>query len=151
MAGWKNKITDKREAFCQAYSKQPDAADAFLKAGFQAKDRRMAQICGCKLLKLPAVQERLRELNTQHAKATVADAQEIREKLTAIVRQELSEEVLMSVLKGDHSVVENHKKKNDVRCALKALELLGKMGGMFTENLNLNGGVQIVVRDDLTE
>lgn len=151
MAGWKNKLTDKREAFCQLYSKYPDAADAFLKAGFQAKNRATAQICGCKLLKLPAVQERLRELNAQHAKESVADAQEIREKLTAIVRQELSEEVLMAVLKGDHSVVENHKKKNDVRCALKALELLGKMGGMFTENLNLNGGVQIVVRDDLTE
>lgn len=147
----RNKVTDKRERFCQAYSKNPDVADAYMQAGFKAKDRYTAQIAGHRLLALPAIQQRLQELNKEQANKNIADAQEIKEKLTAIVRQELSEEVLMAVLKGNHSVVENHKKKNDVRCALKALELLGKMGGMFTENLNLNGGVQIVVRDDLTE
>lgn len=146
-----NSLTDKRERFCQLYSKNPNMADAYMQAGFKAPDRITAQKAAYGLLKLPAVQQRLQELNREQANKNIADAQEIKEKLTAIVRQQLSEEVLIAVLKGDHSVVENHKKKNDVRCALKALELLGKMGGMFTENFNLNGGVQIVVRDDLTE
>ena len=142
-------VNQKQEAFCREYARTGNAIDAYIKAGYKAKDRDSQNVQIRKLMLNERVQERLRELNNMQAKETIADAQEIKEKLTAIIRQSCDEEVLMSVLRGDRSEVEKHKKKNDVRCALKALELLGKMGGMFTENYQISGGVQVQIKDDL--
>ena len=142
-------LTQKQEVFCREYARTGNAFDAYKKAGYESKEKPSITVQINRLLKKKAVIERLKELNDMDGNKAVADAQEIKEKLTAIIRQSCDEEVLMSVLRGDRSEVEKHKKKNDVRCALKALELLGKMGGMFTENYQIAGGVQVQIKDDL--
>ena len=144
-----NGLTQKQELFCQEYVRTGNAFEAYKKAGYESKVKPSLTVQTNRLLNNAKVQARLKELNEMNASNAVADAQEIKEKLTAIIRQSCDEEVLMSVLRGDRSEVEKHKKKNDVRCALKALELLGKMGGMFTENYQISGGVQVQIKDDL--
>lgn len=146
-----NGLNQKQEKFCVEYVRTCDPLKAYYSAGYKSKTDVGARIQITKLMNRPEIQKRIRELNNMVAKETILNNDEIRERLTQIALQQLDEEVLMSVLRGDRSEIEKHKKKGDLRTALKALELLGKSSGMFTEQYKIDGGVQVVVKDDLEE
>lgn len=147
-----NGLNDAQERFCLEYIKDGHGARAYEAAGYKAKTRSSAQANACRLLKNPAIIARLGELRDKGASKAIADGRELKERLTEIIRQHASEEVLCNVGIGKgRSQIEKHVKKGDLRCVLKAIELLGKMGGHFTENVNLTGGVQVIVRDDLED
>lgn len=127
----------RQEAFCQAYSKSGNATEAYKAAGYKPKSDNAAAANASALLRNHKVAARLKELGDVKEKAGIADADEQKQFATAVVRGELSDRdgkpVPMSV-------------------RLKALELLGKMQGLYVNHVETNLSVQpVVIRDDLGE
>lgn len=145
-------LTVRQEKFCIEYAKTGDAALSWKAAGYKAKNDSVASVGSCKLLKRPEIQKRLAEIHQRVEDDSIADIKEIKQRLTAILRQTADEEVLMTegVEKGVTETV-RYKKKADLRTAAKAAELLCKMMGAFTENVNHTGAIPVVIRDDLDD
>lgn len=142
-------LNPKQEKFCLEYAKTGHALESYMTAYGQT-DRKCAQTGSVRLMKLPKIQNRIREINSQVVSSSIADISEIKERLTAILRQTAEEEVLMTegVEKGVTQTVK-HLKKADLRTVTKAAELLAKMAGAFNDGNTVNVGVQVVINDDL--
>lgn len=145
-----NGLTVKQEQFCLEYAKTGDAQESYRKVYNPTATMAVAAANANRLLKRSGVIARLQELQRQVARSSIADITEIKERLTAILRQEAEEEVLMTegVEKGVTETV-RYKKKADLRTAAKAAELLAKMAGAFSDGTQMNVGVQVVIKDDL--
>jgi len=62
----------RQEKFCQEYIKSAEPADAYLKAGYRSKNRRVAGICAIQLLTKPNILNRLRELQEKTTQVFIA-------------------------------------------------------------------------------
>ena len=147
-----NGLTIRQEKFCLEYAKTGDARESYKKAGYKYKNEAVAQVGATRLLQRPDIKKRLTELQKRAEDDSIADIKEIKRRLTAILRQTAEEEVLMTefVDKGVSETV-RYKKTADLRTAAKAAELLLKQMGAFTDNVNVSGGVRVVISDDLKE
>lgn len=145
-------LTVRQEKFCIEYAKTGDSQASFRAAGYKAKNDAVAGVGAAKLLRMPEVQKRLAEIQKRVEDDSIADIKEIKQRLTAILRQTAKEEVLMTegVEKGVTETV-RYKKTADLRTAAKAAELLCKMMGAFTENVNHTGAVPVIIKDDLDD
>lgn len=76
------------EKFCQAYVKEPHATKAAIVAGYSKKS---AHVIGCKLLKVPKVQQRMLELQEQWAAKYDLDRDKVWRKLSLIINADLSD------------------------------------------------------------
>lgn len=141
------KLTQKQELFCVEYAKTGNGANSAVKAGYAPKN---ARITASKLLTQPNIQHKLQELNKKYVKSSIADIQEMQEKLTDIIRQNASEEIVLAVSKGRYAEVEHDTKKAGLHDVVNAISLLGKMQGAFTDNLKLDIS-PVVIKDDLDE
>ena len=134
----------RQESFCLEYAKCGNATEAAIKAGYAKK---YAGTNADKLLKNTNVQQRLKELAEMMESEKIADAKEMQEVLTTIIRQQLQEEVPMVVNNGDWSEVELVKKKSSIKDVINAINTLGKMHGLFNEKLNINIEPITIVED----
>lgn len=139
-----SKLTEKQKAFCDYYIQTLNATESAKKAGYSEKTARKI---GHENLTKPDIQtyisERLAELESKR----VADAKEVLEYLTSVMRGEQSEEVVVVESIGDFmSEARIVSKKLNARERIKAAELLGKRYALFTDKVdsNLNVGIQIV-------
>ena len=142
-------LTIKQEKFCIEYAKSGNARQAYKDAGYQCKNDASCDASASQLLRNPKVKERLAELTNEAKNASIADIAEMQEKLTAVIRQELEEEVIIVESQGAFSQARKMKKKPAIKDVINAIEKLGKMQGAFTENVNLNGSVGVVIIDDI--
>ena len=142
-------LTIKQEKFCIEYAKSGNARQAYKSAGYQCKNDASVDASASQLLRNPKVKERLAELVEEVKDASIADIKEMQEKLTEIIRQEAEEEVIVVESKGDFmSEARKMKKKPAIKDVISAIEKLGKMQGAFTENLNVNGTIPVVIAGD---
>lgn len=143
--------SEKQERFCQLYAKSGNATQSFIDAGYSVESKNAAAVRAHALLnKNSNIQERLRELHEEVDSKAIADIKEMQETLTKIIREELNEEVLMTVGCGEgFSQVISKRKQAALKDRLKALELLGKMQGAFVDNVNLTGNVPVTFIEDL--
>lgn len=148
-----SKLTSMQEKFCQLYAATGNATQAFKDAGYAWKSEGAAAKNASNLIhKNSNIQKRLRELSDKAETEAIASIQEMQETLTQIIREELSEEVLMSEGDGDGmSHIVSKRKKAALKDRLKALELLGKMKGAFIDKVQVNGNVPVTFVDDLLE
>lgn len=143
-------LTEKQEKFCVEFSRTGDAGKSYAAAGYKANSSYAASANGCRLLTDPKIKERLQELHNTKTNAAIADAQEIKERLTAILRQETEEEVIVNEGCGDGiSKGTVRRKKAGTREALKAAELLGRMAGAFDDRVTVKNLIPVVIKDDL--
>ena len=144
------KLTEKQKRFCEEYLIDPNAAQAAVRAGYSEKTARFAsQWINEKNLQKPTskyipemrqyIDERLEELHN----ARTADAQEVVEYLTSVMRGESESEeiVLKGAGKGSQKIEKVHKKPSE-KDKLKAAELLGKRFGMFKEKIEVDGEIR---------
>ena len=134
-------MTPKQQKFCDEYLVSGNATDAAIKAGYSPKT---AYSIGNENLSKPEIREYLdKQLELLHNKKT-ADAQEVIEYLTAVMRGEYSEQILRLVGDGCQSI-----DKIDVSAKdrIKAAELLGKRYGLFKENVNVDMDAVVIVND----
>ena len=141
------KLNEKQKRFCDEYLIDLNATQAAIRAGYSEKTARFAsQWINEKNLQKPTskyipemreyIDSQLEELHNERT----ADAQEVVEYLTSVMRGESKSEeiVLKGVGKGSQRI-EKVQKKPSEKDKLKAAELLGKRFGMFKERVELDG------------
>ena len=132
-------MTEKQKRFCDFYIETGNAKEAAIRAGYSEKT---AKQIGQENLTKPDlrayIDERLAELKNERT----ADAQEVLEYLTAVMRGEYKEATLIGVGEGAQAVVDIDVSAKD---RLKAAELLGKRHALFTDKVDLQTG-DIVIK-----
>ncbi len=145
-------MTEKQKIFCDEYLKDLNATRAYKVAYPNVKKNTVAATNGGRMLRNAEVKtyidEQLQELHNERT----ADAQEIMEYLTSVLRGESKSEIVVIEGEGDGmSSAKRMKKAPDEKERLKAAELLGKRFGIFSEKININGTVPVVIEDDLND
>ena len=132
-------LTRKQKRFADEYLIDLNATQAAIRAGYSAKT---AKVTGAKLLTKANLRAYIDEqLDRLHSEKT-ADAQEVVEYLTSVLRGESEGEELVNEFQGDGiSKAVNVKKKPSEKDKLRAAELLGKRFGIFTDKIE--GSVRI--------
>ncbi|MDU2725368.1 MAG: terminase small subunit [Enterococcus faecalis] len=133
------RMTEKQKRFCDFYIETGNAKEAAIRAGYSEKT---AKQIGQENLTKPDlrayIDERLAELKNERT----ADAQEVLEYLTAVMRGEYKEATLIGVGEGAQAVADIDVGAKD---RLKAAELLGKRHALFTDKVDLQTG-DIVIK-----
>ena len=145
------KLNARQKAFCEYYVASGNATEAAIKAGYKEK---YAGVNADKLLKNTNIQKYIDELMQKLESKRIASAEEVLQNLTAMMRGEIQEEVVIIEGKGDGiSTASIIKKQVSAKERIKAAELLGKRHALFTDKTKIEGTlpVMIVGEDDLDE
>ena len=128
----KGELTEKQKLFAEEYLKDLNAARAY-KEIYKVKKDETAKVNGCRLLTNANVKKYIDEqLEKIHTEKT-ADAAEVMEYLTSVMRGESSSEVVVVEGIGEGcSRAKTMDKAPDERERLKAAELIGKRYRLFT-------------------
>ena len=133
-------LNDRQGLFVSEYIKDMNATQAAIRAGYSQKT---AYSQGQRLLKNVEIKRAVDDLLLQVRKNNVADAVEIEEYLTAVMRGEMKETEMINVGNFEQELVEVPAKQTT---RIKAAELLGKRYAMWTDkqDVNLSGSVTFV-------
>ena len=140
-------MTKKQQRFADEYIIDLNATQAAIRAGYS---RSSAKQAGQRILTYDDVRKYIQgQLDKLHS-SKVADAQEVMEHLTSVMRGETTEEVV--AIEGCGEGVSEAKILNKgvgERDKLKAAELLGKRFGLFKERVDLDMTATVTIIDDL--
>lgn len=136
-------MTDKQKRFCDEYLIDCNATQAAIRAGYSKKT---AHAIGDENLKKPEIKGYIEEKLTEISSRKTADAREVMEYLTAVMRGEHTEQVLRLVGNGTQRIDTMNVTEKD---RLKAAELIGKRYGLFKENVNVEGAMGVTIVDDI--
>ena len=136
-------LTEKQQRFCDEYLIDYNATQAAIRAGYNEKT---AYSQGQRLLKNVEIKAYIDEQLERIRSEKTAEAQEVMEYLTAVMRGDSESEVVVVEGCGDGcSEARRIKKAPDEKDRLKAAELLGKRYGLFTgTDKQSTEGVRIV-------
>ena len=139
------RLTEKQKRFVDYYVETGNASEAARKAGYSAK---YAAQNTDKLLKntniATAIETRLKQLESDR----IADATEVLQYLTAAMRGEVQEEVIVTEGMGEGcSEAKIMRKQLSAKDRIKAAELLGKRYGLQTDKMQIEL-TPIVIRGD---
>lgn len=130
-------LTDKQKRFADEYLVDCNASKAAVRAGYSQKSASYAS----KLLANPDIRgyidDELRKIHNKN----IADAEEVLEFLTHVMRGESKEQVIMRV-GGDQELAMI---EVSARERLKAAELIGKRYGMFSEKDNSPAAEPVII------
>ena len=143
------KLTIKQKAFADYYIELGNATEAYIKAGYKASKRDIAEVEGCKLLRNPKVEAYLKEREKQIESDRIAKAEEVLAFLSASLRGEVLEEVVSTESIEGMTKPVILKKQLSAKDRIKAAELLGKRYALFTEKVDLEGNVGVTIIDDI--
>nr|DAP49385.1 MAG TPA: Terminase small subunit [Caudoviricetes sp.] len=135
------KMTERQRRFCEEYLIDGNASQAAIRAGYS---KRSATVVSTTLMKNPQVQAYLKKLLDELHSAKVANAQEVLEYLTSIMRGEQREQTLQLIGDGMQDITAIDVAAKD---RLKAAELLGKRYGIFKENVGVTMDAVVIVDD----
>jgi phage terminase small subunit len=131
-------LTAKEERFCQEYIVDYNATKAAVRAGYK---ERSAATQGCRLLKNDKVASRVRELQEQYIKdRCFAEKDRVLKELWEVFEKASQKTEVMEWSQEKHAYVPTGEWTFDGKTATKAMELIGKMNGMFTEKIEHNAG-----------
>lgn len=122
------KLTAKQQRFCEEYLIDFNATQSAIRAGYSKK---AAHSIGIENLNKPLIKEQIEKKK-----------RELREKT------EITIEWIAEQLKENHELAREMGKVSD---SSKALELLGKMQGAFTDRVDMTAKVEIKTFDDFYE
>ncbi len=138
-------LTAKQKRFCEEYIVDCNATQAAIRAGYSVKT---AYSMGQRLLKKVEVQKYIMKLMENVKNENIADAEEVCQYLSSVMRGEKKEQVLR--FNGDGVQV-----ISDIDVStkekLKAAELLGKRYGLFTDKVEVDGVARVIFEEDLNE
>ena len=143
------KTTERQRRFVDYYLELGNQVQAAIRAGYS---ERYARDQAFKILEMPAVKEyyedRLQEIESKR----VADAEEVMEYLTSVMRGEETEEMIVVEGCGNgYSEARKINKSIGAKDRLKAAELIGKRYMMFTDKVELNADMELNVTIDYGE
>lgn len=135
----------RHERFAQGIAQGKSVTDAYVQAGYAARGR-SAEVAGSRLLRNVEVSRRLDELAHDLKTASIADAEEIQQFFTRVMRGKDQN--------GD-DLTDDHVTKDGLvipfrvsfRDRLKAAELLGRARGLFTStSTEADGELEAIAR-----
>ncbi len=130
-------MTDKQKKFADEYLIDCNATQAAVRAGYSKKT---AYSVGQRMLKNVEVKKYIQEQLEKIHNERTADAQEVIEYLTSVLRGESLAEVIVVEGSGEGcSEARKIKKSPDEKERLRAAELLGKRLGMWKEKVEVSG------------
>lgn len=156
-------MTKKQQRFCDEYLIDLNATQAAIRAGYSEKT---AGVIAAENLKKPIIAEYIKKRMAEKEDALVAKQDEIMKYLTAVMRRELCEHVVVTTTekksyyapdedgkmrkhteeKETPQIVEIPAKLSD---ANKAAELLGKAYALFSDKLEIDADAEVTIIDDL--
>lgn len=129
------KLTLKQQRFVDEYIISGNATQAAIKAGYSKKT---ANRIATENLSKPIIKTAIDKRNAEIQSEKTMDMQEVMELLASIARGETTEETVTN--KGD--VIETATRNSD---KLKALELIGKRFGAWTDKKEISGNLDIEI------
>lgn len=137
------KLTEKQKRFADYYIETGNITEAAIKAGYSKKT---ARVIGQENLQKPAIKSYIDEKLEAMQDERTASAKEVLEFLTKSMRGELDEEVVVVEGTGDGtSEARKIKKQIGLRERIKAAELLGKRYRLFTDKVEVDGVVPVMI------
>jgi phage terminase small subunit len=141
-------LTDKQRKFCDEYLIDLNATRAYKAAYPHVKSEGAARACASKLLTKANIKAYIDEQLDKISSEKTADAKEVMEYLTSVMRGESQAEIVVIEGTGDGcSDARRMSKAPDEKERLKAAELLGRRYGLFKENVNLEVEPVVLVND----
>lgn len=134
----------KQKRFCDEYLIDCNATQAAIRAGYSEKS---AYSVGQRMLKNAEVKSHINEQLGLLHNEKIADAQEVLEYLTSVMRGEQTEKTLRLIGDGEQTISDIDV---SAKYRLKAAELIGKRFGMFKDNVSVDVE-PVVIRNDLKE
>lgn len=135
-------MTERQKRFCDEYLIDLNATQAAIRAGYSP---RSAASIGERLMRKDEIKAYISEQLERIHNENTADAQEVMEYLTSVMRGQSRSHVLAFVGEGCQMVIE---KPPDEKEKLKAAELLGKRYGLFTDKVELDADTELNIRID---
>lgn len=134
----------RQKRFCDEYLIDCNATQAAIRAGYSPKT---AKVTGAKMLTNANLKAYIDEQLERIHNEKTADAQEVLEYLTAVMRGEHTEQTLQLIGEGVQKIADIDVSAKE---RIKAAELIGKRYGMFKDNVNVDLEPVVIV-NDLTE
>ncbi len=136
-------MTNKQKRFADEYLIDCNATQAAIRAGYSEK---AARVTATRMLTNANIKAYIdKQLEQLHNKS-IATAEEVMEYLSAVLRGQSTSEIVVVEGVGDGcSSARTMTKAPDERERLKAAELLGKRFGMFTDKVNVEGAVPVII------
>lgn len=131
----------RQKKFCDEYLIDCNATQAAIRAGYSPKT---ANEQAARLLANVSIKSYIDEQLERIHNEKTADAQEVLEYLTAVMRGEHTEQVLKLIGEGVQTITDIDV---SARERLKAAELIGKRYGMFKDGLNVDLEPVVIVND----
>jgi phage terminase small subunit len=152
------RVTEKQKRFCEEYLIDLNATQAALRAGYSEKT---AYSIGNENLHKPEIQEYIQKRLKEKEDALIAKQDEVLKTLTAVMRREKPETVVVTCKARKSHYDDKGKKVTDeaeqpicveiptkVSDVNKAAEMLGKYYALFTEKLNVDGDMDYSIKID---
>ena len=139
-------MTDKQRKFCDEYLIDLNATRAYKLAHPNVKSESAAMSGASRLLRNVKVKTYIDEQLEKISSEKIADAKEVMEYLTSVVRGKSSSEIVVVEGIGDGcSIARTMQKQPDEKERLKAAELLGKRYSLFTNKVEVDGVAKVVI------
>ncbi len=139
-------MTDKQKRFADEYLIDCNATRAYKAAYPSVKKDETASVNASRLLSKAKVKEYIDKKLSEISSAKIADATEVMEYLTSVLRGESRSEIVVVEGCGEGvSSARSIEKAPDEKDRLKAAEMLGKRYGLYTDKVDLGGAVSIVI------
>lgn len=131
----------RQKRFCDEYLIDCNATQAAIRAGYSPKT---AKVTGAKMLTNANLKAYIDEQLERIHNEKTADAQEVLEYLTAVMRGQHTEQTLQLIGDGVQKIADIDVSAKE---RLKAAELIGKRYGMFKDNVGVDLEPVVIVND----
>ena len=131
----------RQKRFCDEYLIDCNATQAAIRAGYSPKT---AKVTGAKMLTNANLKAYIDEQLERIHNEKTADAQEVLEYLTAVMRGEHTEQTLQLIGEGVQKIADIDVSAKE---RIKAAELIGKRYGMFKDNVGIDLEPVVIVND----
>lgn len=129
-------MTNKQKMFCLEYASCGNATQSAIKAGYSKKT---ARSIGQRLLTDVDIQKELERLHEEYKSQKIMDISEMQETLTALIRNEATEEVIVTEGCGDGvSEAVTKEKTASFKDKVSAIQLLARMQGVLDSSSTVN-------------
>ena len=127
----KKKLTIKEKAFCREYAKTGNGTQSVIKAGYKAKNDKVASVTAVRLLGNSRIQEEITRITGRKERKAIMDAQEVMELYSAIARGEVKDQFGL-----DASLADRIKAMNEL--AKRTVDIDNRMKGIPDQNNQVN-------------
>ena len=152
-------MTAKQQRFCDEYLIDLNATQAAIRAGYSEKT---AGVIASENLKKPYICEYIQKRLAEKEKELIADQDEVMKYLTAVMRRQKQEHIVVTLSRETSTYVPDDEGKmrkqtikeevpeivaipSQLRDANKAAELLGKAYGIYTDRVDMEAEAELTI------